>query len=253
MTATLTHHCLRGRHCHDHITTPDGHRVGADTAAPDSLCPGCERRTGRAIADLPRLYAELETIIGQRSVAGEPVSGTREQPTPPRLDVLTLQAGIDATLTAWAGPVASRCRLDWSPPRVHRLRAGPRVHRAAHILASNMDALLRLPVLDIDVWIADHGVITVKSNGVEGALRLVRLHQRGRHLVTGGTGDVRLPVPCPQCEAPALVRRNGGDQVTCEGCGSSWPENDYRRLCLILADDYRAERPARRRRGKAAA
>lgn len=252
MTATLTHRCLRGRHCGDHQTTPDGHRHGAATHAPDSLCPGCERRTGRAIAELPRLYAELETNIAQRSVAGEPVSGTREQPTPLRLDVLTLQADIDATLTAWAEPVASRTRLDWSPPRVHRLRAGPRVHRAAHILATNLDALLRLPVVLINVWTVDHGVITVKASGMDGALRLLRLHQRGRHLVTGGTGDVRLPVPCPQCEAPALIRRNGGDHVTCEGCGSSWPETDYRRLCLILADDYRAERPARRRPRRAA-
>lgn len=252
MTATLTHRCLRGRLCPDHETTPDGRRVAAATTAPDSLCPGCERRTGRAVAELPRLYTELETIIGQRCGAGEHVSGTREQPTPPRLDVLTLQAEIDATLTAWAQPVASRCRLDWHPVRVRRLRPGPRVHRCAHVLASNLDALLRLPAVPVDVWTVHRGVITVKCTGIEGAVRLLRLHQRGRQLVTGGTGDARLPVPCPQCEAPALVRRNGADQVTCQACGSSWPESDYRRLCLILADDYRADPPAASRPRRAA-
>lgn len=247
MTAAHSHRCVRGRHCGDHQTTPDGHRLGAGTDAPHTLCVACERRTGRAVAELARLYVELEMIVGQRAVAGEHVSGTREQPTPPRLDVLTLQADIDATASAWAQPVASCCRIRWDPGAMRRLRAGPRVRRAAHILATNLDAWLRLPAVPVDVWAAGHGVITVKTSGLDGALALLALHQRGRHLVTGGTGDDRLPVPCPQCEAPALMRRNGGDQVSCHACGSSWPESDYRRLCLVLADDYRAELPARRR------
>jgi hypothetical protein len=248
VTVTLTHRCVRGRQCADYESTPDGHRLGAATEAPDSLCATCERRAGRAVGELARLYVELETIVGQRCVAGEHVSMTRELPTPPRLDVLALQAEIDATVSTWAQPVASRCRIPWHPPAMRRLRPGPRVHRAAHILATNLDALLRLTAEPVGVWTADHGVITVRSSGVDAALRLLRLHQRGRHLVTGGTGDDRLPVPCPQCEAPALVRRNGADQVSCAACGSSWPESDYRRLCLILADDYRAERPRQRKR-----
>lgn len=252
MTTTLSHRCLRGRLCAEHESTPDGHRLGAATAAPDSLCAACERRAGRAVAEMPRLYVELETIVAQRTVAGEHVSGTREQPTPPRLDVLTLQADIDATVSAWAAPVAGRCAIPWDLTAMRRLRPGPRVTRAAHILASNMDALLRLPATPINMW-TRHGVTGIKSTGLDGALRLLRLHQRGRQLVTGGSGDARLPVPCPQCEAPALVRHNGRDQVDCQACGSYWPENDYRRLCLILADDYRADLPARRRRKRAAA
>lgn len=238
MTTTLAHRCLRGRQCGDRETTPDGRQLGAATEAPDSLCAACERRTGRAVAELPRLYAELETIVGQHRAAGEHVSGTRELPTPPRLDVLVLQADIDAVVTAWAQPVASRCRIPWDVPRVRRLRPGPRVHRAAHILASNLDALLRLPVATIDVWTVDHGVISVKASGMDGALRLLRLHQRGRQLVTGGTGDVRLPVPCPDCEGP-LVRRNGADQVDCMTCDNRWPEKDYRLFCLAHADHHR--------------
>jgi hypothetical protein len=247
--ATLTHRCIRGRQCGDHEPTPDGGRLGAATEAPDSLCRGCERRAGHAVAELPRLYTELETIIGHKSASGEHVSGTREQPTPPRLDVVVLQADIDATLYAWAAPVASRCRIPWDGPRVRRLRPGPRVHRSAHILSTNLDALLRLPDIPVDVWTV-HGVTTVRASGLEGVLRLLRLHQRGRQLVTGGTGDARLPVPCPQCEAPALVRANGHDQVDCRACSASWPEADYRRLCLILAEDYRPAR-GRPRRGAA--
>jgi hypothetical protein len=248
VTATLTHRCLRGRHCADHETTPGGGRLAAPTAAPDSLCATCERRVAHAIGELPRLYVDLAAISGEHHGAGEHVSGTPEPPTPPRLDVLVLQAEIDATVSTWAAPVAARCNVAWDAGRVRRLRPAPRVHRAAHLLAHRLDALLRLTATPVDVWTAGHGVTTVRGSGVDGALRLLRLHQHGRQLVTGGSGDARLPVPCPQCEAPALVRRNGADQVSCHGCGSSWPESDYRRLCLVLADDYRAERPRRRRR-----
>jgi len=37
-----------------------------------------------------------------------------------------------------------------------------------------------------------------------------------------------------------LLRRNGMDHVECQSCPRRWPESDYRRLCLVLAEDYRA-------------
>jgi hypothetical protein len=253
MTETLTHRCLRGRQCADHESTPDGGRLGAATEAPDSLCPACERRAQRAIRELPRLYAELETIIGQHASVGEHVSGTRELPTPPRLDVLTLQGDIDWAVSTWAAPVAARCRIPWDESAMRRSRPGPRIERGAHILASNLDALLRLNAHEVPVWVPGYSERTgkrvpVKHNGTECALTILTLAQRGRHLVTGGSGDSRLPVPCPHCEARSLVRANGGEQVDCMSCGSYWPEAHYRRLCLVLADAFRPELRKRRRR-----
>lgn len=247
-----THRCLRGRRCSDLEATNDGDRLPAATVAPHSLCATCERHAGRAIGELPTLYTQLETIIAERPGAGEHVSGTREPVIPPRVDVLVLQAGLDVTLTTWALPVARRLRLtSWDHRRAPHMRGGVRVSRAAALLASNLDALLRVPEVPVLAWSAGKLGMT-RRRGIDGVLDLVALHERGRQLVTGGSGDARLPVPCPSCEAPALVRSNGQDQVDCRACGRYWPESDYRRLCLILAEDYRPE-VARDRRRKAAA
>lgn len=253
MTTTLTHRCIRGRQCADYEPSENGERVGAATEAPDSLCAVCERRAALAFAELPRLYVELETIIGQHAAAGEHVSGTREQPTPPRMDVLTLQADIDTAVTPWAAQVAARCRIPWDEDAMSRSRPGPRIQRGAHILASNLDALVRLAAVEVQVWVPGWSERTgqrmpVKRNGTECVLTVLTLHRRGRHLVSGGSGDSRLPVPCPHCEARTLVRSNGRDQVDCMCCGSYWPESHYRRLCLVLADAWRPELRKRRRR-----
>jgi ribosomal protein S27E len=243
VTTPEIHRCHRGRLCA--AWEPDqrgvaGARRGAAIDAAEGLCPACERRVTRAIADLPAVYTQLETIIGEHRSAGEFVSGTRDQPIPPRLDVIITQADIDAVLTAWAAPLASRIRVGWNPGRMAVQRGGVRVTRAAHMLAAHTDALLRIPVQATRVWVAGLGPAVIQRSGIHAALDLLALHQRGKFLVTGGSGDARLPVPCPHCEALALVRANGADQVDCRACGRSWPESDYRRLCLILADDYRA-------------
>jgi hypothetical protein len=48
-----------------------------------------------------------------------------------------------------------------------------------------------------------------------------------------------LPVPCPSCDTRALTREDGAEQVDCQACGRVWLEDEYRRLTLILASDYR--------------
>lgn len=236
MTATLVlHHCASGRRCAVVESTPDGYPIGAAIEAPHGLCPACDRRAERAIYGLPRLYVDLELIMGEHSPGGEHVSGTRENPIPPRVDVLTMQTQLDTTAAMWAAPVARRCRIPWNQVSVGRLRAGPRLARAARILAHNLDALLALPYMEFRVR-TPFGPITTRRSGLDGALDLVTLHSHARRLVTGGSGHARLPVPCPHCEG-MLIRYNGSDQVDCEGCGGRWPESDYRRLCLVLADD----------------
>jgi hypothetical protein len=233
--------CLRRTRCPGY--RPDvGH--GEDIELPDGLCDACERHVERALGGLPELYTQLEMIIDQHASAGEKVSGTREHPIPPRIDVLAAQAEIDALVTTWSPLVARRARVNWTYDHMRQTRGGYRVSRGARLLARLHLALIGLPYADIPVWTpAGFDTAWTKRSGLEGAMDFLAVADRGRRLVTGGSGHARLPVPCPSCEAPALIRRNGADQVDCESCGRRWPESDYRRLCLILADDYQA-RPA---------
>lgn len=239
-----SYRCLRGRRCKDAEPDERGNLVGRAIEIPEGLCRRCARLAGQAIAALPRDYAELELIMALHGRPGEHVSGTRAAPLPLRAEVVALQTEIDATVSAWAPSIAARLRITWDSVAIQRLRGGPRVARAAHLLAGDYEALLRQGPTTVNTWVPGVGPMITIHTGLEAALRLVRLHERAQLVTSGGTGDARLPVPCHLCEAPALVRPNGADHVECRGCGASWPEADYRRLCLILADDYQ-DRPPR--------
>ena len=47
----------------------------------------------------------------------------------------------------------------------------------------------------------------------------------------------RLPAPCPDCDMMSLYRDDGASWVECGNCGRLWSENEYQRLCVILAAD----------------
>jgi hypothetical protein len=238
------HTCLRGRRCPDY---DDDHKSGKRIEARDGLCDSCQRRLSATLTDLPATYTRLEQMIADRKAGGEKVSGTRENPLPPRVDVLTMQTDIDALVSTWSPLVARRLRVQWTERDMWQTRIGFRVSRGARLLAGAVEALLGLPVAEVPVWTpVGFDDMSVKRSGLEAAADFLALGDRSRRLLSGGDGHARLPVPCPSCEAPALVRRNGADQVDCGSCGRRWPESDYRRLCLILADDYQPNRSRRR-------
>ncbi len=234
------HRCARAGRClRAEVDTESGRRLGAATATPDTLCDGCAGAVQRALDALPGDYVSLEQILGDHTRRHEKVSGSPEPPVPPRLDVLDLQAHIDHDLSTWVEPVAEQLGVDWDTRLMTMSRPGPRVHRAARLLAAHVPALLALGPVDVVARGSGgprHATVTTRT-GVEAALELLEHHQRARLLSTGGSGDARLPVPCPRCEG-VLVRPNGMAHVGCRSCGSTWPESDYRRLCLVLAEDF---------------
>lgn len=236
--ASERYRCARAGACRAAEVDHRGRRVGVGLEQPDSLCGGCVLAVRRAIAALPRDYAELEMILDVRSRAGEKVSGSPELPVPPRLDALVAQANLDGEVSCWVEPVAEALGVDWDTTAMAASRPGPRISRAVHLLEPHVGLLLRLEPLDMLGWSAGRLVPTTRT-GLDGALALLECHQRARLLCTGGSGDVRLPVPCPSCEG-ALIRRNGLSHVACQSCPRTWPEADYARLCVVLAQDYRA-------------
>lgn len=115
------------------------------------VCTPCRRRTSRNLLEIPDLYAVLPAALTPGS-AGEStrVSGSREAPVPPSLDV------VDLLLPARAGSVGVRYRLDG------RARAGLRpgdpptaVQWASHP-DGDPDQLGGLSVLTtLDFWVRD--------------------------------------------------------------------------------------------------
>ena len=169
----------------------------------------------------------------------ELVSSSPDQPLPIRIDVAELQDEIVRVATTWAEPVADLLRINWDTQLVAlHTRPGPALDRAVGILATNLPALLNLRGVEVQTW-ADNGWYWAHepADGLDGALELLRLHEVTRAALGRNRLVHQLPAPCPNidCGEMRLVRENGAAQVDCEACGRVYPENDYRRLTLILA------------------
>ena len=211
------------------------------------LCTPCSARVGEALAQFPDDYVELNLLLasGESGIESDVVTGSRELPVPIRLSVEALQAAMVCEARLWAALVAERLGIGWD---VRACRPGWVLQRSTNLLANGIGTLLTLdpvPHLAHGEW--------VTRDGIDGALELLRLHELVR-FVAGRTKLVhRLPAPCPRCERMTLVRHNGSDLVKCEACPPSerawWPEDEYQRLTLILAEDYQglAEVPDRPR------
>lgn len=213
---------------------------GGAILTPEGLCEGCTRRVASALAELPTDYVELNLLLasGESGIFSDMVTGTRELPIPIRVSVEALQASIVHETQAWAEPVAERLGVDWDTARVAHCRPGHTLQRASQLLANAVGTLLALPAQEY----RHHSTGEWHElDGIDGAIELLRLHDLVR-FVAGKTKLVhRLPAPCPRCERMSLVRHNGSEVVQCEGCGVRWGFDDYTRLTLILAEDYRAE------------
>lgn len=228
----MDHRCRRGEYCPD-AEMLDGQRYGRAINAYDGLCETCTRHVERALAELPPDYVRLNLILGKgRTVGGEPIRMTKELPVPLRLHIEALQRDIVGEAAAWAESVAHVLNVSW--PVAH-VRPGWTVDKACQLLANAPSAFFALRDEKHIVWACDHRVI-VARDGLDGALRLLQLHQKTR-VFLGHTRLVHhLPVPCPRCEAMALERDDGSETITCTDCETSYTWAEYEHLCLILVD-----------------
>lgn len=236
----VPHRCRRGTRCpgREHL---DNATYGAPIPTVDGICVPCERHVRDALVDLPTDYVELDTILGRTSgAAGQFVSGTPELAVPIRLAVEAVQADIVHTATIWAEAVAEILRVGWDSRHAALTRPGARLQRATTLLAPSLPVLFALrDVAHVD-WDEDGHLAAVDQDGLDGALKLLELHDRARG-VLGRTRHVnRLRTPCPECDRQALEHPDGGDVVTCTYCRMTWTWDEY----LELSDPLAAEAAA---------
>ena len=202
-------------------------------------CPDCRESIRVAIGQLPELAGYvIDREDGRLSIpAGvdtgpQHTKGSHSPSGSPAWDT------ADEAIT-WANDTAHSLALHlghtWRP----RLRVDDTPYAAAPVgvlthatryLTTWCTSLLQLP--HADQW--GHQALSL-------ATRLRRASGRDE-LVH------RLLLPCPRCERKGLERKDGSSTVACRRCGSSWPESDYERLTVILADEERRALKAKPRK-----
>jgi hypothetical protein len=243
--------CYRASACADTrtraVTLPDGTpgrvRVPARATDPGLLCRMDTTTTHAAIQQLPMDYLELSTLLAKGAATGIPTSGTRELPVPIRLGVAVLGEQIVDEVERWAEVVAAAAG-DWHVPAGSQLE---RVTSAADRIAGQFEELLHLPPdwhqrLDTTEHTrsgCDVARYTWEA-GIDGALRLLYLHERTTLLAGRTQRAERLHAWCPNCHRIALERDDGSPNVNCRRCLHRMSLDDYEEHAGALAHGYEA-------------
>jgi hypothetical protein len=190
----------------------------------EPICDWCADTAAADIAALPADYVDLKQDLERRSGISE-TKISRPNPTgvePIDLFVDELCSDICWTLTVWEIPVREAARL---APQAAQVRPGVAVAAAAALLSTHIRVLAALaPTVGYADGLVAGPVLRCGRDGID-ALRA--LHRRARaHL--GITAQVfRLPGDCSRCNAWALRRKDGGDDVWCDNCRRTWTYDDY--------------------------
>jgi hypothetical protein len=243
------HRCYRAERCAEWEwdTDPTGERirVGRPINAEHGLCPSCVAHTEHALHEMPRDYTELHELLGRTggTALGEPVTASRELPTPLRLDVEATMAAMVTEATCWAETVAEIIGVEWDTWSVdHHTRPGPALQRATRLLAGAISPLLAVRDWTHMVWTSDGWAVAPEPrDGVDGAATLLELHHRCRRLCGLTRLRHRMTAWCPRCERPTLMRDDGEDWVWCAGCAVWLSPEDYTTLTSTLAAVAREE------------
>lgn len=235
-TVTYIGPCVADQACRAYNPT-----TGPEDTDQHALGPACLRAGEHATRSLPADWRDLEQLL-PRPIGvwgdGQP-HGHPGPPTPINLAVEALQRAIWWTATAWEEVARDMHHLSDPPLRV---REGPALVRACHILAPRLGALSDLgehtmqdyPCADDDEA-HRHGVITyTMRTGAQAVHDLIRLHQRAVSML-GLTAPVRrLPGWCVHCGREELRQdqpRWVGDEqlVYCHWCAAVSTYGEYQR------------------------
>jgi hypothetical protein len=248
--------CYRGISCADArkrtVHNPDGStsraRIPARATEPGLLCRMDTTMTRAAIEQMPMDYLELGTLLGKTVTIDLPTSGTRELPVPIRLGVDMFADLILDELERWAEVVAENAGF-WYYPSGGR---HDRVRCAAGWLIGRYERLLKLPAtwhqrLDPTnpcVSGVDSVTYTLEA-GIDGALRLLALHEQTVGIAGRTRRAERLHSFCPRCHLLALEHDEGSSHVDCRRCKYRMTLDDYDKLAGALAAGYETSPRAR--------
>jgi len=244
--------CYRGTSCTDTrkrtATNRDGStsrvRVPARATAPGLLCRMDTTMTRVAIEQLPMDYLELSTILGKTTNIELPASGSCELPVPIRLGINALAAAILDELERWAEVVADDAGFWYYPSgsQHERLRysVGWILGRYQRFLVLPAAWHHRLDPTDPLVSGKDSSTYALES-GLDGALRLLALHEQTTAVAGRLHRAERLQAPCQKCQRRALEHDEGSSHVECRRCGDRMPLKTYDQLASILARTHEGD------------
>lgn len=250
--------CCRGYHCQDARPDQFGRRAGAPTPRP--LCDACADHLAGALADIPAMYSQLGTLLGEkpRSV-GEPVSGTREPPMPLNAGVDELMGRVWDVVSSWDARVREVLALPQRRLDVSWSKRPDTVSRMCTMMSHRVGVLLALPERDVcrTVPIRDaadlpkgtlgevypelgYARVMLAMGGREAGLELLAMHAR-MMAVCGQTRPVSVivGVDCPSCGLAALTRRSGDDGVECRACHARLTDDEYEDWTRLRADEVK--------------
>lgn len=244
--------CSRGRACAaaEVLAVGDEQRVKVGAPAARPLCDTCERAVTSVLADVPKLYADLEQAMPHRSSRGSS-SGARSGPlgSPLMLNgrALHLQEDVHQLLTVWedvvrdAAGLSPVTRTDEDPWERTKRRglAGRETQMAARLLAAHLTAWLVHPPIEYAVTrsTADpddpraapelDAPVYVTEAGWKAADRLLSWKYRVRSTLGLTQATTLRDEPCMYCEVRAVVETAGDDHIRCNACGRTWIREEY--------------------------
>lgn len=193
-------------------------------------------------------------------------------PLPLRADVLALMELIVYEATTWANAVARAAGMDapatlevdedgnridprtgeWLPINLVHCRWDARVQLCCDLLEYRLHQLVELPVLEYEAHSLtddpadghDHDTarrlgdeVWCYRTGGQGALVLLELHRTAQRQLGLQPGD-RLDLPCPRCQARALVREHHNQQVVCRRCKRHTTDDEHDQVVEIAASAH---------------
>jgi hypothetical protein len=190
------------------------------------VCEGDRAQVRRDLGEIPDAYALLPGVLASGQGSGEKVSGSRQAPLPLRVDPL------DLTLPARAGSVGI-------PDQVGYLSVATELDFWVRDWADWRGRGERLPEPDVTTmtqWLLVRLDDAFDHPAIDEFAAKVSYLRRTLHRMAGIQPLTHhLPAPCPTCGLTTMVRRDGASYVECDTCGRLWTEEDYRRLCVVLA------------------